>query len=72
MKLALLLPLVLLCACAFATGVERLDVPKDQADKCRAEGGCRLLTLQELAMLVQYIEQLERQGQTCRKGRYDI
>lgn len=70
MKLLLLIPLALLCLCAFAQ--ETIAVPPDQAAKCRAEGGCKLLTMQELSALLAYIRELEKAGQSCRKSRYDI
>lgn len=60
MKLLLLLPLVLLCACAFAA--EQVEVSKEQADKCRAEGGCKMLTMHEIAVLAAYIQRLENRG----------
>lgn len=64
MKLLLLIPLLLLCLCAFA---ETIEVPADQAVKCRAEGGCKLLTIAELSALLVYIRDLERGGQSCRR-----
>lgn len=63
MKMLLLIPLALLCLCAFAAVLDgdTIKLTPDEAAKCAAAGGCVVVPLELLERILGAV-------QTCRRG----